>query len=77
MGFVLLAMQQLVSRGVHTLVVLLSESKPPCGPLSLYEILVQWVYTVMVGWTGDGNLQKISKNDNIVARWFSLVPSEV
>ncbi|WZZ74925.1 hypothetical protein YC2023_086295 [Brassica napus] len=33
--------------------------------------------TVTVGWTGGGNLQDTFPNDGIVARWFSLVPSDV
>ena len=33
--------------------------------------------TVTVGWTGGGNLQDTFSNDGIVARWFSLVPSDV
>lgn len=33
--------------------------------------------TVMSSWNGGGNLQDGLTNDDIVAWWFSLVPSEV
>ncbi|KAG5413987.1 hypothetical protein IGI04_001554 [Brassica rapa subsp. trilocularis] len=46
------------------------------GPFSLNRFSVQRVYTVTVGRTGGGNLQAVLPNDGIVARRFSLVPSE-
>lgn len=37
-------------RSAFSLAGLSLESKSLCGPLSLYEFSVQWVYTVTVGW---------------------------
>ncbi|WZZ82180.1 hypothetical protein YC2023_102752 [Brassica napus] len=32
--------------------------------------------TVTAEWTGGGNFRTLFPNDGIVARWFSLVPSD-